>query len=205
MNRKILIIVIVLILSITLLIANLYPIMYKENINKYSKIYELDPFLVLSVIKQESSFDKDATSKKSAKGLMQISNITGEWASETLELDDFQIDDLYDEKTNIMIGTWYLNKLIKQFGDIDLALAAYNAGSGNVQTWLKDKSYSEDGKKLDQIPFKETRDYVYKVQKYYNVYKNIYWHPYFLENENILDKSVFKTRGLITKIVRKLR
>ena len=205
MKRKIFIIVVLGIIISSLSIAALYPILYKEYVNKYSKEYGLDPFLVLSVIKTESSFDENAISNKDARGLMQISDRTGKWAAESLNLKNYNVDSLYNPEINIKIGTWYLNKLIGQFRDIDLALAAYNAGSGNVQTWLKDKNYSKDGETLNQIPFNETREYISKVQKNYNIYRIIYWHPYFLENENIFDNVFLKTRELIVKIARKLR
>ena len=205
MKRKIFIIVVLGIIISSLLIAALYPILYKEYVNKYSEEYGLDPFLVLSVIKTESSFDENATSNKDARGLMQISDRTGKWAAESLNLKNYRVDSLYNPEINIRIGTWYLNKLIGQFGDIDLALAAYNAGSGNVETWLKDKNYSKDGKKLHQIPFNETREYISKIKKNHNIYRIIYWHPYFLENENIFDNVFLKTRELIIKIARKLR
>lgn len=205
MKSKIFIMLVIGIVFISVSIAAFYPIVYKDIVNKYSEEYELDPFLVLSVIKRESSFDEKAISKKDAKGLMQISDKTGQWAAESLNIENYSNDSLYDPETNIRIGSWYLNKLIKQFGDIELALTAYNAGSGNVQSWLKDKNYSDDGKSLVYIPFNETREYISKVQKSYEIYSIIYWHPYFLEEENVFDNIFLKSRDLIIKIVRKFR
>lgn len=205
MKGKIFIVISIgLILSI-LLITVLYPIMHKKTINEYSQKYHLDPLLVLAVIKRESSFNEDATSNKNARGLMQISDRTGEWAAENLNIENYNNQSLYNPEINIRIGTWYLNKLIEQFGDLEIALAAYNAGSGNVQAWLKDKDISEDGKTLKQIPFNETREYVSRVKKSYEIYKRIYWHPCFLENENIFDNVFLKARELIIKFVRELR
>lgn len=192
-------------LIISLLIFVFYPIMYKNIVIEYSRKYELDPFLVLSVIKRESSFDESATSNKNARGLMQISDTTGNWAAESLDIKNYSLDLLYDPENNIRIGTWYLNKLKKQFADDETVLAAYNAGSGNVQTWLNDKSLSQDGETLDVIPFNETREYVSKVQKSYFIYKNIYWHPYFLENGNIFDDIFLNARKKLIEIIRKLR
>ncbi len=205
MKRKILFIIALGMVFSILLTTVLYPIIYKEYVYKYSKEYGLDPFLVLSVIKIESNFNENAISKKDARGLMQISHGTGKWAAETFNLENYSVNSLYKPEINIKIGTWYLNKLIEQFGDIELALAAYNAGSGNVQTWLKDINYSEDGKTLTQIPFKETKDYIYKVQKNTKIYRIIYWHPYFLKNENLFDNIFLKAREFIIKITRKLR
>ena len=82
--------------------------------------------------------------------------------------------DIFDPKTNIKIGCWYLNKLYKEFGRLDLVIAAYNGGSGNVNKWLSDYSYSKDGKSLDLIPFEETSMYVKKVTKNYKMYNKLY-------------------------------
>ena len=72
------------------------------------------------------------------------------------------------------MGCWYLNNLKQEFGDMDLVLAAYNAGRGNVNNWLKDYQYSDDGIELKEIPFKETREYVVKVNLSYMIYKYLY-------------------------------
>ena len=94
---------------------------------------------------------------------MQISSTTGWWASEVLSIENFSLDMLFEPDRNIMIGTWYLNMLSKEFDDnLKLILAAYNGGSGNVNKWLEDDRYCEDGKTLKKIPFKETDQYVEK-------------------------------------------
>ena len=152
----------------------LYPYKYEEIVNKYSYEYNLDPFLVLAVIKTESNFNKDAESSKGAKGLMQIMDSTGEWIASKLEIDNFNTNMLYEPEINIEFGCWYLNNLLKEFGDLSLALAAYNGGSGNVTKWLNDPEYSSDGENLTYIPFKETKKYVDKVSTRYNVYKFLY-------------------------------
>ena len=76
---------------------------------------------------------------------------------------------------NIHMGCWYLNYLINYFHDEDLALAAYNAGMGNVENWLKDENYSADGLSLEEIPFKETREYVKKVESAERIYEVLYF------------------------------
>ena len=75
---------------------------------------------------------------------------------------------------NILIGCWYLNKLINQYDNVETALAAYNAGSGNVSRWLADDEYSSDGIRLDYIPYKKTRNYVKKVQQAKKIYEYLY-------------------------------
>ena len=137
----------------------------------YSKEYGIDDSLVYSVIKVESKFNKKAVSKRNAKGLMQISEITQNWAQEELGL---EIIDIFDPETNIKIGCWYLNKLFKEFNDLDLVITAYNGGSGNVSKWLKNDAYSRDGNKLHEIPFEETKNYLEKVKENYRVYKALY-------------------------------
>lgn len=152
--------------------AFLYPRKYSVYVEKYSKEYNLDENFVYSIIKAESKFNPNALSHKGAKGLMQIADITRDWAIVELDLDE-NID-IYDPETNIMIGCWYLNRLYKEFGDTDLVIAAYNGGSGNVSKWLADEKYSQDGKKLHIIPFDETDKYVKKVNRNYEQYNKIY-------------------------------
>ena len=149
----------------------LYPRKYSEYVQKYSKEFGLDENLVYSVIKVESKFRKDAISHKGAKGLMQISDITRGWAKEELNLGEINI---FDPETNIKIGCWYLSKLYKEFGRLDLVIAAYNGGSGNVRKWLNNYTYSKDGKSLDLIPFEETSTYVKKITKNYKMYNKLY-------------------------------
>lgn len=152
-----------------------YPLNYSNYVFENSQKYDLDPYLVFAIIKAESGFNKNAQSSQGAKGLMQITDSTGEWIAKQLKYDDHSIADLYNPEYNIRMGCWYLNSLIKQFdGDTALAIAAYNAGSGNVQKWLNNYEHSKDGKSLHKIPFGETDRYVIKVKRDYNIYKHIY-------------------------------
>ncbi|MCI6693385.1 MULTISPECIES: lytic transglycosylase domain-containing protein [unclassified Clostridium] len=152
-----------------------YPYKYAEYVNKYSEEYELDPYLVLAVIKTESDFDKTAVSKKDAKGLMQIMDTTGEWVAKEIGINYFMTSMMFDPELNIKIGCWYLKNLKEEFNNnLDLVLAAYNGGSGNVNKWLSHEEYSTDGENLDYIPFPETKKYVNKVKVNYNIYRYLY-------------------------------
>ena len=152
-----------------------YPLSYQILIKKYSDEFNVDPYLIAAIINVESKYDKNAISKKDARGLMQISPITGKWASEELNIDDFDVEDLFDPELNIMIGCWYLSILSQEFdNNLPLMLAAYNAGSGNVVKWLQDEKYSDDGESLKDIPFAETKDYVKKVQRNISIYRVLY-------------------------------
>ncbi|MTI48565.1 MAG: lytic transglycosylase domain-containing protein [Firmicutes bacterium] len=156
-------------------VANvLYPLHYKEYIDNYSSEFQVDPLLVASIIKAESKFYKDATSNKGAIGLMQITPSTGSWIASQMGIEEYKVDILYDPETNIMMGCWYIDNLNKQFGNIELVLAAYNGGRGNVKKWLGDTQYSLDGENLYDIPFSETKKYVEKVKQNYKIYKILY-------------------------------
>lgn len=150
----------------------LYPLRHEQYITTYSKEYNLDKYLVMGVIKAESNFIHDAHSGI-ARGLMQITDDTAVWIANKMGI-AFNKDDIEDPKTNIRMGCFYLRYLIDIYGDKDVALAAYNGGMGNVTKWLADKRYSSDGKTLKEIPFKETREYVVRVNKYTEVYRNTY-------------------------------
>jgi soluble lytic murein transglycosylase len=149
----------------------IYPQKYSEYVGKYSKEYDLDENLVYSIIKVESKFNCKVVSKRNAKGLMQIMDITSDWASGELDMENV---DIYDPETNIKIGCWYLRKLFDEFGKEDLVIAAYNGGSGNVKKWLQDGEYSKDGENLHKIPFLQTSKYVEKVKKAHEMYTEIY-------------------------------
>jgi soluble lytic murein transglycosylase len=153
----------------------MYPVKYKEYVLEYTEKYGLDPYLVFAMIKVESNFKPNALSPKNARGLMQITDKTGKWGADVLKLKDYTLNSLYDPEINISIGCWYVNSLLREFGnDTDLALAAYNGGSGNVREWLKDSSLSASGERLDRIPFKETESYVKKVTDCRSIYKKLY-------------------------------
>lgn len=152
----------------------LFPLKYKSLVITYSNLYDLDPYLIFSIIKVESKFNPDAQSHKNAKGLMQITDKTGQWAAKELGIKDYSDEKLYDPEINIQIGCWYINKLLNQFEDVETSLAAYNAGSGNVSKWLKDERYSQDGKKVHEIAFWETKEYVKKVLDSKRIYKKLY-------------------------------
>lgn len=168
-----------LLLLVAVIINNMakviFPLKYKDLIIKYSEENKLDPYLVFAIVKAESGFDPNARSHKNAIGLMQITEKTGRWGAECLNIKDFKVTDLYNPEINIKIGCWYLNKLLEEFNNNeDLAIAAYNGGSGNVSAWLKDSNYSSSGSTLDKIPFRETERFLKRVKNYRAIYKKIY-------------------------------
>lgn len=152
----------------------IYPLKYEEAIARYSEQYNIDPYLVMGIISAESRFEENAVSHKDAKGLMQLKEETAKWCVEKFNI-DAKHKKIYEPDTNIMIGCSYLSYLIDLFdGYVPTAVAAYNAGQGNVGEWLKDKECSSDGVTLNKIPFPETDTYVEKVLKRQKIYKKLY-------------------------------
>lgn len=151
-----------------------FPIKYEYFVEKYSEEYDLDKYLVYAVIRTESRFDKYAVSSANAKGLMQITDETGRFCAKKIDMDSYTESALFDPEININLGCYYLSYLIDKYGDVDTALAAYNGGPGNVDEWLNDPAYSNGNGKLKDIPFKETRNYVLRVNETMEMYKEIY-------------------------------
>ena len=164
-----------------------YPTAYLSEIKTISEEFELDPYYVLSIIRCESSFDREAVSKKGAVGLMQIMPDTGEWIAHKLGLDGvYSREMLFDPAVNIRIGCWYLRFIRGRVGDdLKTDAAAYNAGHGTVQSWLADPKCSEDGYSLFHIPYPETERYVSRVSEAYEQYRELY--PDCFETEPVED------------------
>lgn len=151
----------------------LYPKRYADIVEKYSERYGVEENLIYAVIRTESSFDPSATSDVGAQGLMQIMPDTADWLCYRFGEDAHAVD-LRDEDTAIRFGTYFLKLLQEQFGDTRTVLAAYHAGMGRVQGWLREPQYSPDGKTLQTIPFRDTAHYVDKVERAMQTYNNLY-------------------------------
>ena len=143
---------------------------YRDIIEEYAHKYDVPVSLVYAVIECESSFREDAKSSVGACGLMQLMPVTYKDIREWLAL-DYTDEQIMDPKVNIQCGTYYLSRMYRMFDDWELAIAAYNAGPGNVQKWLKNDDYTE-GRRLVYIPFPETSGHVEKVVRAWNKYVN---------------------------------
>ncbi len=143
-------------------------------IEHYSEIYDVDPYLVCAIIHTESKFKQYAVSSKGASGYMQLMEKTAEWGASEIGIDNYSFDKIFEADINIQIGVWYINSLSRQFKNIDVVIASYNGGSGNVTKWLNDEKYSLDNESLYEIPFEETKEYVERVNFAYKVYKTLY-------------------------------
>ena len=159
----------------TKIMKKIYPKGYSEYVVKYADEYNVDPLLVYAVIKTESNFDDKVVSTSQAKGLMQIMDSTAlEVAENILPNENYSSSMLFDAETNIKIGTKYLSELLEKYGNYYLATAAYNAGIGTVDKWILDGIIKPDGSDIENIPYKETNNYVRKIVRDYGIYEKLY-------------------------------
>jgi len=171
----IIIIVFVGILNSSWFLKIFYPTPHKTIVAEAGQKYDINPYLIWAIIRVESKFDIKAQSSKGARGLMQVLPETARWAAQDLSYQNFHEDMLFDPKHNINIGTWYLRYLLKQFNGNEIAaIAAYNGGETNVKKWLTNDIWSGKFADLADIPFKETRNYVYKVMVDFKTYQDLY-------------------------------
>ena len=153
----------------------MYPTKYSEYVEKYSKENDLDKYLIYAIIKAESNFDPNVKSNADARGLMQLMEETAVERSNAIEGEEIEAYDLYDPETNIKLGTSYFAYLMGLYDDnIVLAITAYNAGLGNVEQWIKDGVIKADGSDIENIPYKETENYVRKILRDYQMYLKLY-------------------------------
>lgn len=156
-------------------LKTIYPIEYSEYVEKYSEENGLDKYLVYAIIKAESNFDSHVTSSSNAKGLMQLMEETAIERSNIIDEETIESHDLYDPETNIKLGTSYYAYLLNLYnGNNVLALTAYNAGLGNVEEWIKEGIIKSDGSDIENIPYKETNNYVRKILNSYQMYLKLY-------------------------------
>ena len=155
------------------LLRSRYKLAYEQEVLASAKEFELDPYLVCGVIFTESGFRPQARSNVGALGLMQLMPATGMEEAKLPEIEGVTEQDLTDTALNIRLGCKYLKKLLDEFGNESVALAAYNAGPGRVRQWLKEYGTKEDGSIL-YIPFPETSKYVERVQSAKGVYGRLY-------------------------------
>ncbi len=154
-------------------LKTLYPLKYADSVERQAEENNLSPYFVYAVIECESGFDPEAVSHVGATGLMQIMPDTFEWISSKLgEAKDYSL--ATKPEVSIKYGCYLYGYLMKKYKSEETALAAYHAGMGNADKWLRDERYSADGKTLHTIPFPSTADYVKKVIRTKNIYEKLY-------------------------------
>ena len=151
--------------------AQAYPLGMMDRIVRLMNSDRLNPYLVASIIREESMYDPKVISRAGAVGLMQVMPETGRWVAGQLGLKGFEPDQLFDQDLNIKLGSWYLAHLFEQFkGNLVFTVAAYNAGPEAVTEWIQRGDFQDMDEFVEQIPFSETRLYVKKVLRSYYEY-----------------------------------
>lgn len=183
--KKIILIFLIILIIITILfrifriqdiiLKKIYPTKYSEYVCKYSEEYKVDPLLIYAIIKAESNFNPNVVSSSNAIGLMQLMDSTAEELATKLNVTFMKKSSLYNPELNIQLGTKYFATLLEEYNQNKLlALTAYNAGKGNVKKWIEQGTIQADGSDIENIPFKETNNYVRKIVRDYRIYQELY-------------------------------
>ncbi|WNZ26232.1 transglycosylase SLT domain-containing protein [Leptolyngbya sp. NK1-12] len=150
----------------------LYPFPYMETIEQWAQQRQLNPMLVIALIRQESRFEPEIESSAGALGLMQVMPETGDWVAKQIGLQNYSLTNPVD---NINLGTWYLDYTHREYTNNSmLAVASYNAGPGSVADWIKKYGLEDPDRFVEEIPFPETRGYVESVLGNYWNYLRLY-------------------------------
>ena len=155
----------------------LFPKAYWPDLKRSAAANALDPYLVASLIRQESEFNPSAVSRANAVGLMQLLPKTGKMVAKEVKLKRYNPSQLYTPAVNLQLGTRYFKGMVDKFGSFEYALAAYNAGSDRVEEWLGQGKYRDPQEFVESIPFTETREYVQAILRNASVYKQLYGTP----------------------------
>ncbi len=156
----------------------LFPRPFWADLKRFSLANGLDPYLVASLIRQESEFNPLAVSRANAVGLMQLLPKTGKVVAHQEDLKHYNPTQLFTPAVNLQLGTRYFRGMVDKFGgSFDHALAAYNAGSDRVEEWMGQGPYRDSPEFVESIPFTETREYVQAILRNAAVYKQLYGAP----------------------------
>jgi soluble lytic murein transglycosylase len=150
-----------------------YPIYFADVIFAEAEAQAIDPALLLAIMRQESLFEPSAESIVGARGLMQVMPPTGEYVAERSDFGPFTIDQLWLPYISIKFGAWYIEQQLDIFdGNQFAALAAYNAGPGNVLEWIKTSDDLDIF--VESIPYRESRLYIRNIYVNLAAYRRIY-------------------------------
>jgi soluble lytic murein transglycosylase len=152
-----------------------FPRPYWQQIESDARADGLDPFLVAALIRQESEFNPEAVSRKNAYGLMQVLPSVGKSLSKRDGDRHFKTSELLDPSTNLKLGMQDLRKSIDRYsGQVEYALAAYNAGDTPVHQWMSTNNYKDIAEWVESIPYTETREYVQGILRNRELYREVY-------------------------------
>lgn len=152
-----------------------FPRPYWQQLSADAQSHGLDPYLVTSLIRQESEFNPGAVSRANAFGLMQLLPSTAKGLAKKQGERRFNANELFDPSENMRLGTAYLRENIDHYGgQVEYALAAYNAGDAPVRQWIASGDYKDIPEWVESIPYTETRDYVQSILRNREVYRAVY-------------------------------
>lgn len=153
----------------------LFPRPYWSDLTASSAAHNLDPYLVASLIRQESEFNPSAVSHANAYGLMQLLPSVGKAEAKKQGIGHFQTGMLLEPSTNLRLGTGNLREVLDRFGGTpEYALAAYNAGDSPVRRWMAENNYKDLPEFVESIPYSETREYVQSILRNREMYRQLY-------------------------------
>jgi soluble lytic murein transglycosylase len=156
----------------------LFPRPWWSAVKKHAVENQLDPYLVAALIRQESEFNPAAVSRADAIGLMQLLPVTGRRMAHELKVRRYSVGMLVEPGINVQLGTRYFRQLVQKFdGNLELALAAYNAGADRVEEWRSSGTFRETAEFVESIPFTETREYVQAILRNAGLYHRLYGTP----------------------------
>jgi len=156
----------------------LFPRPWWSAVKRYAEENQLDPYLVAALIRQESEFNPAAVSRADAIGLMQLLPITGRRMAQELRVRRYSVGMLAEPGVNVQLGTHYFRQLLQKFdGNVESALAAYNAGADRVEEWRSTGNFREPAEFVESIPFTETREYVQAIMRNMGIYHRLYGTP----------------------------
>jgi soluble lytic murein transglycosylase len=152
-----------------------FPLPYRDSINRYSQNQSLDPFLVAALIRQESEFSTRVISHANAYGLMQVLPANGRQLARHFGIRRLNASQLLTADRNLELGTYYFHNLLESYGgQVELALASYNAGPSRANLWRTWGPFREPAELIEVVPFHETRGYIQIVLRNADVYQRLY-------------------------------
>jgi soluble lytic murein transglycosylase len=155
-----------------------FPMPYREDVERFARQNNLDPFLVAGLARQESEFNPKAVSVSSARGLTQIMPSTGRELSRHLRIRPYTTARLFQPQVNLQLGTYYLRSVVDSVdGRWEAALAAYNAGLSRAKDWSTWGEFREPAEFVETVPFTQTREYIQIVLRNADIYRQLYAAP----------------------------
>ncbi|MDQ3011216.1 MAG: transglycosylase SLT domain-containing protein [Acidobacteriota bacterium] len=152
----------------------MYPMPFRDSLQRHAVKRDIDPRFVLSIARQESGYNPRIKSPAAARGLMQFITLTASQIAGQLRLRDFEQSDLYNADTALLFGSQYMKNLFDEFGSPQAVAAAYNGSEDSVRRWMARAKSQDVDRFVVEVLKRETKDYVFKVTSNYLAYRKVY-------------------------------